>query len=297
MSSGIPDRWYPKSLPLDQDAAAQLGAWVTASDGKALEAIELDLRGANLSGGDFTSAWFTYAVLAGVSLAGAELWRANLENADLTGANLTRASLVKASLDEATLRSACLDGADLTSASVYGVDAREATFRNAEFPGASLLRVDLRGADLSDATMANTSFKVRVDDHTVLRGLSGTLSGPVTVVTGDTEQELDGVALEKWLSERGAEVEVLSGEPVTYYAMFSGKYTRENPHGVMRRRVVGGIDVDEAFTRNLRWEPTEYLRRYYFGHNDIDHAEISRAGVDAFIKRVKQALSSPSQES
>ncbi|MEV7024157.1 hypothetical protein [Kitasatospora sp. NPDC093558] len=85
--------------------------------------------------------------------------------------------------------------------------------------------------------------------------------------------------------------------PVTYYAMFSGKFTRENPHGVMRRRVVDGIDVDEAFTRDLRWEPTEYLRLYYLGHNDIDHAEITRAEVDAFIERVKQMLGTPPQES
>ncbi|MFF3067477.1 pentapeptide repeat-containing protein [Kitasatospora sp. NPDC057904] len=297
MASDIPDKWYPKTLPLDQKAAARLGAWVTASAGESLQASELDLRGANLSGGDFTGAWFSHSVLAGVSLAGAELWRAHLEKADLTGANLTGASLVKVSLDEASLRSACLDGADLTSASVYGVDAREATFRNAELPGASLLRVDLRGADLTDATVANTSFKVRVDEHTVVRGLSGTLSGPVTVVTDDTEQELDGVALEKWLGERGAQVEVLSGEPVTYYAVFSEISSRENPETVMRRRVVDGIEYDEEFTRNLRWEPTEYFRLYYLGHNEDDHVEISRAEVDAFIARVKQALGTPSQES
>ncbi|MFJ2580012.1 pentapeptide repeat-containing protein [Kitasatospora aureofaciens] len=292
----MPDKWYPKTLPLDQQAAARLGAWVTASGSEALQATELDLRGANLSGGDFTEAWFTFAVLVGVSLADADLYRAHLEKADLTGANLTGASLVKATLDRATLRSTCLDRANLTSASLVDVDASATTFRRADLTNATLLQVDLRGADLSDAVTANTSFIVHVDDHTVVRGLSGTLFGPVTVVTGDTEQELDGAALQQWFTEHGAQVEVLGGEPVTYYAMFSGKYTRENPHGVMRRRIVDGIDVDEAFTRNLRWEPTEYLRRYYFGHNDIDHAEITRAEVDAFIERVKQAVGQPPQE-
>ncbi|MEE1782678.1 pentapeptide repeat-containing protein [Streptomyces sp. SP17BM10] len=264
-----------------------------ASGREALEAVGLDLRGADLSGRDFTGAWFTDAVLAGVSLVGAELWRAHLEKARLDFANLAGASLVKATLDHATLSSACLDDADLTSASLADINAAGATFRRADLTNASLLHVDLRGADLSGATTANTSFAVHVDDHTVLRGLTGTLFGPVTLVAGDTERELDGLALQRWLTERGADVEVLSG--FTYYARFdeSSTSSRENPYGIVRRSLVDGIDVDEAFTRNLRWEPTEYLRLYYLGHNDDDHTEITRAEADAFIKRVTRILTTP----
>ncbi|MBV6703378.1 pentapeptide repeat-containing protein [Kitasatospora aureofaciens] len=294
MTSDNRDKWYPKSLPLDQAAAARLGAWVTAAAGEALQANELDLRGANLSGGNFTGAWFSHAVLAGVSLAGAELWRARLEKADLTGTNLTGSSLIKATLDQATLRSAGLDDADLTSASLVDVDATAATFRRADLTNATLLQVDLRGADLSDATTANTSFTVHVDDHTVLRGLSGTLFGPVTLVTDETEQELDGIALQRWLTEHGAETEVLSG--FTYYAKLRTGFSRENPSGIVRRSSVDGIDYDEAFTRNLRWEPTEYLRLYELGHNKIDHVEITRAEADAFVARITEALSTPPQE-
>ncbi|MEV5508243.1 pentapeptide repeat-containing protein [Streptomyces orinoci] len=165
--------------------------------------------------------------------------------------------------------------------------------RRADLTNATLLQADLRGADLSGATTANTSFTVLVDDRTVLRGLTGTLFGPVTIVTGGTEQELDGLALQRWLAKRGAEVEVLSG--FIYYARFdeSSTSSRENPYGIVRRSTVDGIDVDEAFTRNLRWESTEYLRLYYLGHNDDDHAEIIRAEADAFIKRVTRTLTTP----
>lgn len=43
---------------------------------------------------------------------------------------------------------------------------------------------------------------------------------------------------------------------------------------------------DEAFTRNLRWEATEYLRRYELGDNDPDHVEITEAEAAAFIERI-----------
>ncbi|MEV7024158.1 pentapeptide repeat-containing protein [Kitasatospora sp. NPDC093558] len=280
--------WSSKSLPVDQEAAARLSAWVTAVGREPLRATGLDLRGADLSDGDLEDARLAQAVLAGVSLAGAGLWNARLEKSDLTGANLTGAVLVGATLDLATLRSACLDRASLTSASLIDVDATATSFRRADLTNTTLLQVDLRGADLTDAVVANTSFTVHVDDHTVLRGLSGTLFGPVTVVTGDSEQELDGVALQRWLTDQGADVEVLSG--FLYYALFNETCSREDPFGLVRQSTADGIDVDEAFTRNLRWEPTEYLRRYYLGHNDTDHAEITRAEAEAFIARVKQTL-------
>ncbi|MEU8517766.1 pentapeptide repeat-containing protein [Kitasatospora sp. NPDC048722] len=295
MASDNRDKWYPKTLPLNQKAAARLGAWVTASADEALQATELDLRGANLSGGDFSEAWLNGAVLADVTLARTSLRRAHLESADLSGADLSDAVLFKAALDGASLRSAHLDRSNLTAASLDDVDARSATFRGAEFLDTSMLTTDLRGADLSDARMVETSFKVRLDEQTVVRGLSGTLFGPVTLVTEGTEQELDGIALQRWLDEHGAEAEVLSG--FTYYAKLRTGFSRENPSGIVRRSSVDGIDYDEAFTRNLRWEPTEYLRLYELGHNEIDHVEITRAEAEAFVARITEALGTPSQES
>ncbi|MFG3099441.1 hypothetical protein ACGFZL_02730 [Streptomyces sp. NPDC048182] len=103
--------------------------------------------------------------------------------------------------------------------------------------------------------------------------------------------DLNGVSLPVWDAEAslGAEpFNVTSGATldaldsgaegrITYFAKIREGYPRERPSGILRRRLVGRDDTsyDEAFTRNLRWEPTEYLRLYELGHNDVDHTEIS----------------------
>ena len=78
---------------------------------------------------------------------------------------------------------------------------------------------------------------------------------------------------------------------IVYYAMFQGNFSRSNPSGVVRRRTVNGQTYDEAFTRDLRWEPTEYPRRYALGHDDVDHAEITPAEASAFVVTIAKKLS------
>ncbi|WP_237305344.1 hypothetical protein [Streptomyces sp. SAT1] len=79
---------------------------------------------------------------------------------------------------------------------------------------------------------------------------------------------------------------------ITYYAKVGDGYSRTAPLGIVRRRKVGreGATHDEAFTRNLRWEPTEYMRRYELGENDVDHVEISEREAAAFIESVTKRL-------
>ncbi|MEU0626654.1 hypothetical protein [Streptomyces sp. NPDC005989] len=80
---------------------------------------------------------------------------------------------------------------------------------------------------------------------------------------------------------------------ITYFAKISEGYPRSSPRGILRRRLTGRnarTTHDEAFTRNLRWEPTEYLRLYELGHNDIDHVQISEREAAAFIESVAQRL-------
>ena len=50
--------------------------------------------------------------------------------------------------------------------------------------------------------------------------------------------------------------------------------------------------VDEAFTRNLRWEPTTALREHEFGHGNTDYVEITRAEADVFVDRITRKLGS-----
>ncbi|MFF2726518.1 hypothetical protein ACFVS9_01240 [Streptomyces sp. NPDC058008] len=77
---------------------------------------------------------------------------------------------------------------------------------------------------------------------------------------------------------------------MTYYAKISDGYPRHSPRGIVRRRVDGDRMYDEAFTRNLRWEPTEYLRLYNLGHNDIDHVRITEIEAAAFIESLTAKL-------
>lgn len=207
MASGTRGDWQPTALPADPAAVRQLRDWL---DGYDLYGVEHDFRGADLSGGDFYSAWLYDAILVGVRLAGASFYRAHLQSADLTGADLTGADLVKADFDGAVLRSARLDGADMVGASLYKVDARGASFRGTEFLGASLCDVDMRGADLTDAVLQGNSFRVTVDDTTVVRGLTGTVLGPITVVSGEASRALAGAELEAWISARGGQVRVIA---------------------------------------------------------------------------------------
>jgi len=72
---------------------------------------------------------------------------------------------------------------------------------------------------------------------------------------------------------------------VTYFARVSEQRPRSSPRGIARRRVVNGRVIDEAFTRNLKWEPTSYFVRYRFGDNYVDHVKITAAEADAFIKK------------
>ncbi|MEV0225236.1 pentapeptide repeat-containing protein [Streptomyces sp. NPDC050704] len=276
-----------RRMPPDAEAAAALREWVEQAD-SLLDVSALDLSQVDLSGADLAMALLTQTVLRGAKLVGTDLYRAHLEGAVLDGADLSGASLVKVELDEASLRDATLDEADLGSTQLWAVDARSARFRAAKFHGASLIDVRLEGADLTDASVRETSLKAVLDEHTVVQGLSGTLFGPTVIDRAGARREINGLELERWLNSRGAKVRVLNprSEDITYYAKFSEGYSRSNPQGIVRRRMVDGVAHDEAFTRNLRWEPTEYLRLYQLGHNEVDHAEISETEAVAFIEEV-----------
>lgn len=77
-------------------------------------------------------------------------------------------------------------------------------------------------------------------------------------------------------------------EEITYYARFYWDGTPKKPKGIVRRRVVDGVAYDEAFTRQSRWEPTEYFRLYRLGHDDDQYAEITEGEAEAFIARTEE---------
>ncbi|MEU9120036.1 hypothetical protein AB0C96_09265 [Streptomyces sp. NPDC048506] len=77
---------------------------------------------------------------------------------------------------------------------------------------------------------------------------------------------------------------------ITYYAKVSEGYARHNPRGIVRRRIDEGQTYDEAFTRHLRWERTEYLKLYDLGHNEVDHVKITEIEAAAFIESVSKEI-------
>ncbi|OBB95860.1 hypothetical protein [Mycolicibacterium peregrinum] len=72
---------------------------------------------------------------------------------------------------------------------------------------------------------------------------------------------------------------------ITYYAKLAANRTRQNPSGIVRRIHTSSGPTDEAFGRDLQWHPTEYLRRYRLGHNDVDHEEITAGEAQVVIDR------------
>lgn len=48
----------------------------------------------------------------------------------------------------------------------------------------------MRGADLTDAVLDENYFEIKVDDSTVMHGLTGTVFGPITVFSGESSREL-----------------------------------------------------------------------------------------------------------
>ncbi|MEU2788290.1 pentapeptide repeat-containing protein [Streptomyces sp. NPDC007100] len=208
MSSGTREGWSPKGFPEDRAAAEALNEWVAAGNPQ-FDGEDLDFRGSDLSDGDFAESRFSSANLAGVTAERATFYRADFASTDLSDANFRGADLVKAEFSETVLRSARFDGADLGSATLYAVDARGASFHGARLSGTTFLESDLRDADLSCAVLSEAVLQVTVSEATVLNGITGTCFGPVVLELSGSSKQLDGPALQEWVSRHGGTVEVL----------------------------------------------------------------------------------------
>ena len=137
----------------------------------------------------------------------------------------------------------------------------------------------------------------------------GTLEGRTTVVDGmvvgvSSHWHPNGrLAEEREFDDRGQLVDVRrwreDGTPIltnpprrayVYFGAMPAGRTRANPAGVVRRSQFDGTDVDEAFTRNLRWEPTTALLERRFGHGDTEYVEISEAEAQQVVDRITEKL-------
>ncbi|MEJ2853607.1 MULTISPECIES: pentapeptide repeat-containing protein [unclassified Saccharothrix] len=209
-SSGTRDPWQPPRWPASAEAVEAFREWL-ADPSQPLYALELDLRGADLSGGPFVESWFSRANMADTVLRGIELWAAHCEGTRFIRADLTEADLVRALVPGASFVRAKLVAANLTKA-----DARDARFTEADLSGANLtdatfIRADFSRANLSGAVVESTSFQDAVLVDATVVGMRGTVHGPAEVVPG---LKLVGAELEQWFGARGAAVSVLRTQSV-----------------------------------------------------------------------------------
>jgi hypothetical protein len=83
---------------------------------------------------------------------------------------------------------------------------------------------------------------------------------------------------------------------VTYYAKVGDAATRERPKGLVRRIHTEPVPTDEALRRDLRWHPTEFLRRHWLGKEYDDPVEISEQEAEAIIARWREEFGTPEHE-
>lgn len=209
-SSGTRDPWQPPRWPTSADAVEAFREWL-ADPSQPLYALDLDLRGADLSGGPFVESWFSRANLADTVLRGVELWAAHCEEARFIRADLAEADLVRALVRGASFVRAKLTGANLTKADAADTRFTEADLSGSNLTDATFLRADFSRADLSGAVVESTSFRDAVFVDATVVGMRGTVLGPVEVLPG---LKLDGAELEQWFGARGAAVSVLRTQSV-----------------------------------------------------------------------------------
>lgn len=66
---------------------------------------------------------------------------------------------------------------------------------------------------------------------------------------------------------------------------------RAEPVTVVRVRVTDDGMVEESFTQNLRWEPSDYLRTFHVGRDPGDHVKITAAQAADVVRRIRAELS------
>ena len=80
---------------------------------------------------------------------------------------------------------------------------------------------------------------------------------------------------------------------VRYFALIPDGGTAENATGLVRRIETKPMPTDEAIGNDLDWHPTEYLHRYWLGHNDQDHVEVSVEFADHYLSAGEPSGSPP----
>ena len=83
-------------------------------------------------------------------------------------------------------------------------------------------------------------------------------------------------------------------ENITYYAIIDEFSSRDQPGGVLRRVKNDEGQVDEAFSRNLRWEFSSLMYAAERGDTMFDFVPISEDEASRVVERIR-GLAAPDE--
>ncbi|HEY7261906.1 MAG TPA: hypothetical protein VH589_10525 [Trebonia sp.] len=77
-------------------------------------------------------------------------------------------------------------------------------------------------------------------------------------------------------------------EKITYYAIVDESTSRDQPAGVLRRVEKDEGNIDEVFSRNLRWEFSPLMYSAERGDLTNDFVPISEEEADRIMERIRE---------
>ncbi|HEV8278619.1 MAG TPA: hypothetical protein VGQ26_23390 [Streptosporangiaceae bacterium] len=77
-------------------------------------------------------------------------------------------------------------------------------------------------------------------------------------------------------------------EKMEYYAVLGSGRTKQNPSGLVRRRMSSEGRIDEALQRNLTWAPSSAIVEWEYGDVGDELVVISEAEAQALIDRFRE---------
>jgi hypothetical protein len=77
-------------------------------------------------------------------------------------------------------------------------------------------------------------------------------------------------------------------EKITYYAMYLGGCTDQEPTGLVRRREQDGAQADEGIRRDMTWSHTPLIAGWERGDTTIELVEINADDAERVIERLRE---------
>ncbi len=77
-------------------------------------------------------------------------------------------------------------------------------------------------------------------------------------------------------------------EKITYYAIIDDATSRDNPRTVFRRVEIDEGEIDEIFSRDLKWEFSPLLYAAERGDTMLDFVPISEEEASRIVERIRE---------